>query len=340
MARNGQRWEDLSTKRLLRVRICDLGLRLDDSPLQDRIQKVLGELKTRRLRLRPHFWLSDEWACPDGVPGVSIPFYLAHPRLISLERTQMSEVEGGTIGECHRLLRHEIGHAFQNAYRLHRRRQWRDMFGASSRPYPDYYQPDPTSKSYVVHLSGWYAQCHPSEDFAETFAVWLRPGHNWRRRYAGWPAKRKLEYVDSLMKAIAGKPAPVRRRTKPYSLSRLTQTLGDFYEEKRARYQVTSLPEYDEDLHRVFTNGARSLQRPTAADFLRRNRRALIDDVVRFAPDYGPIVDHVIDEMQLRSRELGLRIRGRESALLRDVSLILMKRAIDLASGPRRWWPV
>ena len=142
------------------------------------------------------------------------------------------------------------------------------------------------------------------------------------------------------MKSVAGKPAPVQRRTKPYSLSRLSQTLGEFYEEKRARYQVAGLPEYDEDLLRVFSNGTRFGHRPTAADFLRRNRRALIDEVCRFAPDYGPIVDHVIDEMQQRSRELGLRIRGRETTLQRDLGMVLMKRAIDLASGPRRWWPV
>jgi hypothetical protein len=252
----------------------------------------------------------------------------------------MNLVEGGTVGECLRLLRHEVGHAFQNAYRLHRRRQWRDLFGASSRPYPDYYRPDPTSTSYVLHLSGWYAQCHPSEDFAETFAVWLRPGANWRKRYAGWPAKRKLDYVDSLMKSIAGKPAPVRRRTRPYSLSQLTQTLGEFYAEKRERYQVASSLEYDDDLLLVFSNSPRQQHRTTAADFLRRNRKALIDDVCRFAPDHGPIVDHVIDEMQLRCRELGLRIKGRESVLLRDLSLVLMKRAVDLGSGPRRWWPV
>ena len=26
-----------------------------------------------------------------------------------------------------------------------------------------------------MHLDPWYAQSHPDEDFAETFAVWLTP---------------------------------------------------------------------------------------------------------------------------------------------------------------------
>ena len=41
-----------------------------------------------------------------------------------------------------------------------------------------------------------YAQKHPDEDWAETFAVWLEGGP-WRRRYRDWQvALAKLEYVD------------------------------------------------------------------------------------------------------------------------------------------------
>ena len=92
-------------------------------------------------------WLSSEWFSPDGIPGIAIPFYLAHPRLRKLEHRQILEVEGGTEGECMRILRHEAGHAIDTAYRLHRRKRWREIFGSFSQPYPDSYRPNERKSS-------------------------------------------------------------------------------------------------------------------------------------------------------------------------------------------------
>ena len=91
---------------------------------------------------KPHFWLSDEWFSPDGVPGVAIPFYLAHPRLERLERAYMLEVEGGTPEWCLRILRHEAGHAIDNAYKLRQRRRRQQVFGPSYKAYPEYLRPE------------------------------------------------------------------------------------------------------------------------------------------------------------------------------------------------------
>ena len=181
-------WASWPDERLLDLRLCDLGVTIRGGELADRIGQLYGELRGLGLRFRPHFWLSDEWYCPDGVPGVAIPFYLAHPRLARLELAHMLEVEGGTPEWCMRLLRHETGHAIENAYRLRLRRSRQRLFGKSSERYRDYYVPRPYSRRFVVHLEQWYAQSHPDEDFAETFAVWLAPDSNWRERYAGWPA--------------------------------------------------------------------------------------------------------------------------------------------------------
>ena len=318
----------------------DLHLSLRDSWVQERIDQVLGELSARGLKLRPHFWLSDEWASPDGVPGVAIPFFLAHPRLMALERSQMHEVEGGTKGECIKLLRHEVGHAFQHGFRLQRRKAWREIFGSSARPYPEYYRPNPRSKNFVLHLRGWYAQSHPAEDFAETFAVWLRPNSSWRRRYAGWPARRKLEYVDSLMKELQGRAPVVKRRIKPYSIGTLHKTLGEYYAEKREQYPVTYTQAYDRDLLELFSAEPRCRARETASSFMRRNRRTLIETVVRWARDLGPVVEHVLDEMIGRCRELGLRLKGREPQIRRDLGLILVKHAVDYSRRADHWWPV
>ena len=186
------------------------------------------------------------------MPGVAIPFYLAHPRLARLELGQMLEVEGGTREWCLKILRHETGHAIENAYNLRRRPTRQSLFGSTSDPYPEYYSPKPYSKSFVIHLDGWYAQSHPDEDFAETFAVWLTPGSGWRERYAGWPALRKLEYLDKVMREIASKPAPVRTRRTPFSLSTIKSTLRKHYQRKRQHYGVDHPDSYDRDLRRIF----------------------------------------------------------------------------------------
>jgi len=145
-------WASWSDAKLLDLRLCDLGVTLAGSRLEEPIAKVCGELRARGLRLRPHFWLGEEWFSPDGVPGVAVPFHLTHPRLVRLERKHMLQVEGNTRSECLRLLRHEVGHAVQHAFALHRRPRWQQHFGRSSRAYPDHYRPNPASRRFVLHL--------------------------------------------------------------------------------------------------------------------------------------------------------------------------------------------
>src|SRR5919201_720542 len=201
-------WVSLPDEQLLDVRLCDLTVTIEGTEVEQRIAQVNAELEARGL-VRPHYWLSDEWFTPDGVPGVAIPFYLAHPRLAKLELAQMLEVEGGDAESCLRILRHEAGHAIDNAYRLQRRPKRRRLFGNPATEYPEYYTPRPYSKRFVLHLDHWYAQSHPDEDFAETFAVWLDPHSMWAMRYAGWPEQRKLEYMDRLMRELARKRRPL-----------------------------------------------------------------------------------------------------------------------------------
>src|SRR5579862_3256966 len=238
-------WAALSDDKLLDVRLCDLGLTIAGTELEQRIAQVNAELDARGLAFRPHYWLSDEWFTPDSVPGVAIPFYLAHPRLAKLELTQMLEVEGGDPVSCLRILRHEVGHAFDNAYQLRRRPTRRRLFGTPATPYPEYYTPKPYSKSFVQHLDHWYAQSHPDEDFAETFAVWLDPQSMWATRYAGWPAERKLQYMDRLMRTIARRRPVVKSKRQVDPVSRLRKTLADHYRKKREHYGLDHPDFYD-----------------------------------------------------------------------------------------------
>ena len=194
-------WAALKDEELLALRICDLGVRIEGSELEPRIRQFHDDLAARGVPLRPPCYLGDEWFCPAGSPAIAIPFYLAHPRLKALELRQMLEVEGGAAESCHMLLRHECGHALDHAYRFSSRPDWQSVFGSPEAEYtPETYTPRPYSRGFVRHLPNWYAQAHPDEDFAETFAVWLSaPPEEWRSRYHGWKALEKLEYVHALM---------------------------------------------------------------------------------------------------------------------------------------------
>ena len=133
-----ERIASMTDDELLDTRMCDLNLSIKGSILEERIEKALAELRANGLDFKPHFWLSDEWFCADGIPGIAIPFYLAHPRLEKLENSQLFEVEGGDELWCLKILRHELGHAIENAYRIRRIKARRDLFGKSTEPYPEY----------------------------------------------------------------------------------------------------------------------------------------------------------------------------------------------------------
>ncbi|MCK4775936.1 MAG: putative zinc-binding metallopeptidase, partial [Candidatus Krumholzibacteria bacterium] len=236
---------------LLDVRICDLDVTIEGTWLERQIEQLYNELARRGLRFRPRCWLSGEWFTPDHVPGIAIPFYLAHTRLRKLEDRMMFEVEGGTRAWCMQLLRHETGHAYETAYQLGRRPRWRKIFGRPTKPYPHSYRPRPVSKRYVLHLDWWYAQSHPCEDFAETFAVWLGATTRWRRRYDGWPALKKILYVDELMTELAGRAPRVRSRAKVESANRIRMTLREYYKPKQSRSESDHPDFFDRDLTRL-----------------------------------------------------------------------------------------
>lgn len=330
-------WAKLNDDELLDVRLCDLGLKIEGTALEDRIAQLYAEMEARGLTLRPHCWLSEEWFSPDDVPGIAIPFYLAHPRLTKLEDRMMLEAEGGTRAWCMRILRHEAGHAIDTAYRLHRRKPWQRVFGKSSRPYPDFYQPRPMSRNYVLHLNSWYAQSHPWEDFAETFAVWLAPDSRWRSRYARWPALKKLQYVDDLMGELAGRRPLVRSRQRVEPLSQARKTLREHYQAKQVRYSTDHPEVYDRDLRRLFSSTPRG-EHESAAAFLRRARPELRRTVAHWTGEHPYVIDQVLQEMIVRCRQLGLYCdRDRQQARQDAVVLLTVQTMNYLQNGHHRF---
>lgn len=317
-------WVSLKDRDLLDMRFRDLRLSIKGSILEDRVERLYDELAARDLDIRPHCWLGEEWFSPDAVPGIAIPFYLAHPRLMRLERKMMMEVEGGSEGWGMRLLRHEAGHALDTAFQLSRRVRWRRMFGNPRKPYPNSYRPKPTSRHYVQHLALWYAQAHPAEDFAETFAVWLKPRSRWRHDYEGWPALRKLDYVDELMHDIAGCKPTVRSRRHVAAISGVNTTLRDHYRQKREYHAFDHGELHDPELRRLFVDGHQADRNAmTAAAFLRRYRRHLCDVVSYWTGQNSYSIDQVLRDMQQRCLELRLRLKHNETDTLQQAIAML-----------------
>ncbi|MFO0774841.1 MAG: putative zinc-binding metallopeptidase [Nitrospiraceae bacterium] len=330
-------WANWPERRLLELRLCDLQLTVSGDLLRETTHCLLQELQDKRLRFRPHFWLSDEWFCPDGVPGIAIPFYLAHPRLARLERAQMLEVEGGTTSWCMRLLRHEAGHAIENAYRLKRRGRRQELFGSSSVPYPDHYSFKPYSRSFVQYLDIWYAQSHPDEDFAETFAVWLDPDSQWRQRYAGTAAMKKLQYMDELMQELRRVQPPVRRPVTVDPIERLEKTLSEHYRWKRAHYGVEAAKTYDLALLRLFTAHPKRPYRMSAADFLQRIRKDVRRTVAEWTGQYQYTIDQVIEDMIERCQALDLKLVTPIPKATVDFAVVLTRQALhSVQSGRHR----
>jgi hypothetical protein len=235
------------------------------------------------------------------------------------------------------ILRHEAGHAIDNAYALRRRRKRRRVFGSPAIDYPEHYTPRPYSKRFVLHLDSWYAQSHPDEDFAETFAVWLTPGSEWRTRYEGWPALQKLEYVDALMQEIAGREPIVRSRRKVDPLTAINRTLRRHYEEKRRRHGLDHPEFYDRDLRRLFTDATPAQSSMKAARFIARVRRDARRRVAAWTGAYQYTIDRVIEDMITRCHELNLRLaKSEEESRLEFLILLTVQTLNYLHSGRHR----
>ena len=330
-------WIALPDEQLLKIRMSDLPLRIEGTVLEGRIRRVQAELEARELRFPMHFYISSEWFTPDGTLSMAVPFYLTHPRLERLEKAQMLEVEGGDHDWCMRILRHEAGHVIDNVYRLTRRRHRRSIFGPSTLPYPEFYDPKPYSKSFVQHLDPWYAQAHPDEDFAETFAVWLMPESDWPTRYAGWPALIKLEYMDELMRGLRGKQPMVTSSEEIDPLRSLRHSLAHHYRNRRRRHGLDHPEFYDRELRRLFSDAPEFANNLTAAQFLGRIRRPVRRLVASWTGIYQYTIDRVLEDMILRCRELKLRLAVPEEQARHEFTVLLTVQTMNyLHSGRHR----
>jgi hypothetical protein len=212
--------------------IRDLGLTLKGTRLEPIIATFEEELEQAGFRrLKPRFYLSTEWGVPFETVAIAIPFYLAKPELTEMHAQRFGHVEGMSQQDVLKYLRHEMGHVVNYAYRLFEDAEWIRLFGPITRPYREEYHPKPFSRRFVQHLPGWYAQKHPDEDWAETFAVWMTPGSNWREEYAAWPeAIAKLEFVEQAVGAIAERDPVVTDAELDEDVDEIGYSIQDLYQ--------------------------------------------------------------------------------------------------------------
>jgi hypothetical protein len=297
--------EPAAYQELLSRPIRELGLKLEGSPVERFVDQLYRELEAKGLtKFRPACYLTDEWGCPSGEPIIGIPFYLANAALAQLEE-ETHDLEDAR--EIMMYLRHEAGHAFTYAYKLHNSAEWKKIFGPFRRPYHDIYRPTPFSRDYVRHLPGWYAQKHPDEDFAETFAVWLTPRSNWRKRYRGWGAMEKLLYLNRLARKLGKSDPPRRRGQADITVDDMDTTVAEFYHQnRREEVAVTELTP-DTDLRDIFPVSKRRKTALPAHEFLRQHRKAVIDKVAQWTGAQRPLVKTLMDTIEKRAAELDLR---------------------------------
>jgi len=291
--------------------IRDLGLAIAGTRLEPLVEAFRGELAAVGLaRLQPRFYLSTEWGVPFGTIAVAIPFYLARPELAKLHVERTGMIEGFDSAEFLRYLRHEMGHVVNYAYKLYERRQWVQAFGAITQPYVEEYRPQPFSRRFVRHLPGWYAQKHPDEDWAETFAVWMTPAaeakHEWRVEYADKPtALAKLALCDALVREIRDRAPVVTDDALDEDVATIGISLDDFYRGWDASAPGAP-PGLDGALGTVFAVGKTPGERRDAAPLLKRLEPTLCTEIYRWTGHFPERTRPLVRELAARAAALGL----------------------------------
>jgi len=297
--------------------LSDLGLKIDGTHLEKLINRLFAELDSKGIHFKPKCYLTDTWGCPNKVPVIGIPFYYADAALSKIE-----DEMNGDLEDEHELmmsLRHEAGHAINYAYRLYELEEWQDTFGRFSEPYRDYFHPNPQSREFVKHLyqqvgpyaGRIYAQKHPDEDFAETFAVWLAPRSNWRQKYKNWGALNKLKCVDKLMKDIRVQKPMVTDGELIHPIEDLNLTLLEYYNKSEERYREKAQGYVDDVLREIFSTNGKGEKRIPAGGFIEKNRNHLVEMISYWTGERAPSVKPLIDKLISRARELDLNLSPR-----------------------------
>ena len=319
---------------LLNARICDLGLELEGSPVEPFVRRLHAEVAAKKMVFRPSCYLTDSWGCPDRVPVIGVPFYLADKRLAKIEEEQTGEIEDDATVMM--LMRHEAGHAANYAYRLWKEPGWAEMFGPFSKPYRDVFHPRPASREFVRHLLSnpygrTYAQKHPDDDFAETFAVWLTPRSAWRRKYRFWPALKKLLYVDEVMRRLRERTPPWQDGELVNPIEEIHVLLAEHYGQRVERFRAAAQGYVDDTLRAVFPPIRAKATWPAQA-LLRQRHGDLLERITYWSGLDEDEARTILLKLEDRAGALRLRFPRRQIARkLMDVAAMATALAVEFA---------
>lgn len=294
--------------------IRELNLTIPGSALEAILARFQQELAAKSItRVRPCFYLSTEWGVPFGTIAIAIPFYLARPDLIALHAQQNGFVEGRDSEDILRYLRHEMGHVINYSYKLYDHPDWIARFGDINLPYEEEYRPKPFSRQFVHHLPGFYAQKHPDEDWAETFAVWMTPGSDWRVEYANWSGARgKLEYCDRIMAQLANQDPLVTDDELDEDVRELSYSLEHFYRGDTAEGTPWTI-DFDHYLRSIFPQAVGDgEQLMPAAALIRKVEVDLAVNIFRWTGHFPERTRMLTQHFAQRADSLNLVIRPDE----------------------------
>ncbi len=311
--------------------IRDLGLTIEGTRLEPILAEFSEELRQIGItRVRPRFYLSTEWGVPFETVAIAIPFYLARPDLTALHAERVGHVEGFDRADILKYLRHEMGHVINYAYRLYDQEEWVKQFGSITQPYFEEYRPEPFSRRYVRHLPGWYAQKHPDEDWAETFAVWMTPGLDWRAEYGGWPvAYAKLTYCSRTMNALRDRDPEVTSSELDEDVAEIEYSLDQYY--GRSADSPGELPPGLDGAIRAIFEDLGSFDRPAldgplqpAADLIRRLEAELMANVFRWTGHFPERTRVLLRYLAERAAQLeqGYPAEREDSAIIGLTTLV------------------
>jgi len=321
--------------RLLSTPIKELGLSIEGSPLEPLLAQLLREIEAKGIRRwRPTFYLSTEWGVPFGTIAIAIPFYLAKPELKEAHAERTAHLEGEGRLDILRYLRHEMGHAVNYAYRLYEQEEWIRQFGSITQPYLEEYRPIPFSRRFVRHLPGWYAQKHPDEDWAETFAVWMTPGLDWRAAYAGRPeATAKLDYCDRVMAACNGRDPVAKATERDEDVSEIAGSVRELYGEADAAEGAGWPPGLDGALQAIFEDfgGAEAAEgRKPASELILRLKRDLVSNVYCWTGHFPEPARRLVQHLADRAKELNqVYPADREAAVTVAITALVSALAMN-----------
>ena len=315
--------------------IRDLGLAIEGTRLAPIVADFERELEKNGVRVRPHFYLSTEWGVPFETISIAIPFYLAHPYLTDVHRNTTGHVEGLDRRDVLRYLRHEMGHVVNYAYRLFDDPDWVKRFGPITRPYIEEYKPKPFSRRFVRHLPGWYAQKHPDEDWAETFAVWMTPRLDWRAEYADMAgALEKLEWCDAKMQELREREPLVTATELDEDVRELPWTIEEWY--RRQQLDVELPRGLDGTLRSIFEDHDRpedendDSPRLPASALLLKMERELVSNVFRWTGHFPERTRPLVRHLAQRADELQqVYPASRECAMVAAISAMLTALALN-----------